>query len=499
MQKVEATERKEMESGATISIKRSKKSKGKSGGRQTTLSASNKNSLGVTKPSPFAEAIQPKIPEFNAEPKAPKVRVKKEPKATKPPKQTVRGKKAAAKVSDESKLSEKSVSEKAKDFGFGDSDNEETMSLAERIAKNSKKGDGKQKQTKLKFEVVSTKEADDSLSDDEEVMNFEVDTPPAPIQREKRAIKRKMYADDDDSDVIFEEFDSEDDFQTPKKIVRQNITKSKSSESLSPGTKKPKGTKSTVRAKETKENTKKLMAKKPRLILKKSSASPLKSDIDDESDSVIVNKPGKTLRPADLDSTDDEASQPPAKKQAVEKPKRKASKPAVFDVDVSDDDFAPDEVSQPPAKKQAVEKPKRKASKPTVFDADVSDDDFAPAPAPAKKQALKKPKASKPVKKAAAAAKPKKTQAKKDQSQKTLFDLGMKKGAAKKSRTGPTLDELLKDGSESEDEVVPLSERIIKPVPSKAAAKSKAKVYSMYTCSWLILHYCKQYNSPKAK
>ena len=75
----------------------------------------------------------------------------------------------------------------------------------------------------------------------------------------------------------------------------------------------------------------------------------------------------------------------------------------------------------------------------------------------------------------------------------------MKKGAAKKSRTGPTLDELLKDGSESEDEVVPLSERIIKPVPSKAAAKSKAKVYSMYTCNWLILHYCKQYNSPKAK
>ncbi len=452
MQKVEATEREEMESGATIAIKRSKKSKAKSGGRQTTLTASNKNSLEITKPSPFAEAIQPKIPEFNADPKTSKVRAKKEPKV---PKQTGRGKKVAAKVSDGIKLMEKSASEKAKDFGFGDSDNEESMSLAERISKNSKKGDGKQKQTKLNFEPVSTKESDDPLSDEDELMNLEFDTPPAPIQRVKRAVKRKTYVVNDDSDVMVEEFDSEDDFQPSKKIIRPNIAKSKS-ESLSPGAEKPK---ITGRAKAKKENTKKLMSKKPQLVLKKTSASPVKSDLDNESDSVIINKPGKTSRPADLDSTtDDEASQPPAKKQAVEKPKRKASKPSVFDIDASDDDFAP---------------------------------------APAKKQALEKPKASKPIKKAVAA-KPKKAQAKKDQSQKTLFDLGVKKGVAKKSRTGPTLDEILNDNSESEDEVVPLSERIITG-PRKAAVKPKAKVQCTAHYTMLTFVDSVRYNYYKAK
>ena len=78
-------EREEEEAGAKIIVKKKKASKGKSSFRQTKLaSGGEKNSLEVTKPSPFAEAIEPSIPEFNANPKKPggagRKRAKAEPK-----------------------------------------------------------------------------------------------------------------------------------------------------------------------------------------------------------------------------------------------------------------------------------------------------------------------------------------------------------------------------------------------------------------------------------
>lgn len=83
---MEAQEREEDEAGAKITVKKKKASKGKSSFRQTKLaSGGEKNSLEVTKPSPFAEAIEPSIPEFNANPKKPggagRKRVKAEAKA----------------------------------------------------------------------------------------------------------------------------------------------------------------------------------------------------------------------------------------------------------------------------------------------------------------------------------------------------------------------------------------------------------------------------------
>lgn len=63
-------EREEEEAGAKIVVKKKKAGKGKSSFRQTKLVAGGeKNSLEVTKPSPFAEGIDPVIPEFNANPK----------------------------------------------------------------------------------------------------------------------------------------------------------------------------------------------------------------------------------------------------------------------------------------------------------------------------------------------------------------------------------------------------------------------------------------------
>lgn len=71
LQRVEQQQREDAEAGAMITVKR-KKAKGKSSGRQTKLTsggAQGSNSIKITKPSPFAEAIDPSIPEFNAEPK----------------------------------------------------------------------------------------------------------------------------------------------------------------------------------------------------------------------------------------------------------------------------------------------------------------------------------------------------------------------------------------------------------------------------------------------
>ena len=70
--------RKEEEEGAKIAIKKAVKVKGKTSGRQTKLPVTGKNNLQHTKPSHFAEAIDPLIPEYNANPKKPTaVRTKK--------------------------------------------------------------------------------------------------------------------------------------------------------------------------------------------------------------------------------------------------------------------------------------------------------------------------------------------------------------------------------------------------------------------------------------
>ena len=80
---MEALEREEEEAGARITVKKKKGGKGKSSFRQTKLNTGGeKNSMEVTKPSPFAEAIEPNIPEFNANPKKPgagRKRIKAEP------------------------------------------------------------------------------------------------------------------------------------------------------------------------------------------------------------------------------------------------------------------------------------------------------------------------------------------------------------------------------------------------------------------------------------
>lgn len=81
---METLEREEEEAGAKITVKKKKAAKGKTSFRQTKIaSGGEKNSLEVTKPSPFAESIEPTIPEFNANPKKAgggRKRAKAEPK-----------------------------------------------------------------------------------------------------------------------------------------------------------------------------------------------------------------------------------------------------------------------------------------------------------------------------------------------------------------------------------------------------------------------------------
>lgn len=81
---MEEEERAEEAAGARITVK--KKGKGKAAGRQTKLTGGSNtgNSLKETRPSPFAEVVDPVIPEFCTEKKKPagkgRKRVKAEPK-----------------------------------------------------------------------------------------------------------------------------------------------------------------------------------------------------------------------------------------------------------------------------------------------------------------------------------------------------------------------------------------------------------------------------------
>ena len=96
VQRVEAVERSEEAEGSKIAVKTTKK-KGKSSGRQTKL-PTGQNSLKHTKPSPFAEKIDPIIPAFNANPKkASAARLKKVKSASESSPIEIKGKGKVAK------------------------------------------------------------------------------------------------------------------------------------------------------------------------------------------------------------------------------------------------------------------------------------------------------------------------------------------------------------------------------------------------------------------
>ena len=185
---MEQLEQEEAAAGSIIAVKK-KKGKGKSTGRQTKLTSVagvSTNSFKVTQPSPFAEAIDPVIPEFNAQPK----------KAS-----GGRGRgKAAIKMEDSKegiKSPEKTAAAKAVRDAFDLSDDETPPpSLFERL-----KGKGK-KQSQLTFQKKKPESSDDD--DDDE-------TPP------RKTAKRQKSGTD-----------SEEEFGIPvpkKAAVKKSVSK----------------------------------------------------------------------------------------------------------------------------------------------------------------------------------------------------------------------------------------------------------------------------------
>ncbi len=193
-QRVEQREREEEAAGAKIAVKK-KKGKGKSSGRQAKLTSDgaelSSNSLKITRPSPFAETIEPTIPEFNSQPKKPSAggrRAKKEPNASSevkveagnPPKST-------------GKTPEKVAAAKSVKEAFGlDDDEKPPSSLMERIAakKPTKqstirfpKAPAAKRSKKADKEVVELDESDEE-EDIEEFMDY--DTPPPSRQMPTR-------------------------------------------------------------------------------------------------------------------------------------------------------------------------------------------------------------------------------------------------------------------------------------------------------------------------
>ncbi len=213
----------------------------------------------MTKPSPFAEFIEPKIPDYNANPKASKPRAKKEPVEAKASKPSARGKVSVEKTAPKPTI---------------DSDNDELISLAERMAKSTKTGKSDTTQSKLNFQkITSSKDSDIILSDNDSDAMI-VDTPP--LQRDKRTVARKKYDFDeseDEKEVSIMEDDSEEDFMLPKKPAKKASAKKtqKSSDSVS-----TKADKSISKASKAPQKT---VSKKPQLILKKT--TPTISEIDD--------------------------------------------------------------------------------------------------------------------------------------------------------------------------------------------------------------------------
>ena len=212
---MEQLEQEEAAAGSMIAVKR-KKGKGKTTGRQTKLTSTggvSTNSFNITRPSAFAEEIEPTIPEFNAQPK----------KAS-----GGRGRGKAVKMEEESKegieLSkspEKKAAAKAVKDAFCLSDDETPPpSLFERL-----KEKGKQ-QSLLKFQKKT------GPSDDDVIM--EVETPPKKTagKKQKDANQKKpgVKAGKKRSQKTLEAFmdseDSDSDVPIPKK-AKKTISKPK--------------------------------------------------------------------------------------------------------------------------------------------------------------------------------------------------------------------------------------------------------------------------------
>ena len=146
-------------SGAKIAVKR-KKTKGKTTGRQTKLtSEGSSSSIKFTRPSAFAETIDPAVPEFNAE-----------PKKTSGGRGRGKGKAAALKSEmEDGKSPERKAAAKAvKDaFGLGDDDQKTT------------------KQMTLTFKKApQKKKVESDIDDEDEAMDS---PPPLPRQLPGRA------------------------------------------------------------------------------------------------------------------------------------------------------------------------------------------------------------------------------------------------------------------------------------------------------------------------
>lgn len=184
---MEEEEKAEEAAGARITVR--KKGKGKGAGRQTKLTGGGDagNSLKETRPSPFAEAVNPVIPEFCAEKKKPagRGRVKREIKddeAAKNPKQekvSVEGQKVKKKApADKTK--------KVKVVSCSDGEEEEEKSLKERIELRKAKATNYREEDESEVSEVSWR----SGSGDE----LEVSTPP--IKKAKMATKGAAAASD---------------------------------------------------------------------------------------------------------------------------------------------------------------------------------------------------------------------------------------------------------------------------------------------------------------
>ncbi len=208
-------ERKEEAAGAKITVKKTSKSKGKSLGRQTKITGgADKNSLKHTKPSPFAETIEPQVPTYNANPKkSTSGRTKKE----KLDSSSGKGHEIApaTSIKDSFHLS-------------NDEDGEEVSDLATRLASKdrkdrkrkteSKQNDPKQKKNQFKPKPLDVQDSESDSDLD--------NSPPPRVSRPTRtkAVAPVTYTeilDDSDSAVIenvdsdsdsIDEFNSDDDF-----------------------------------------------------------------------------------------------------------------------------------------------------------------------------------------------------------------------------------------------------------------------------------------------
>ena len=237
---MEQLELQEEVAGAMITVKK-RKGKGKTTGRQTKLTSgagASSNSLKITRPSPFAEAIDPVVPDFNAEPKkGSSGRGRGKPMKVKAEKDTKEG----------IKTTEKMAAAKAVKDAFGLSDDETPPpSLYERLKAKPAR------QSVLKLEKIQMKAAVDSepsdLEDDDAFM--EVDTPPLkpkkPVAKPKDVAQKKpeVRAGKKRTQKTLEDFLDSDDDDIPvlKKVAveKKAVSKSKAQPAAKPAAKSTK-------------------------------------------------------------------------------------------------------------------------------------------------------------------------------------------------------------------------------------------------------------------